>query len=113
MTGTFSISVVAKMNFTWSGGSSSDLQQAVERLFRQHVHFVDDIDLGARQDWPVAGVVDDLAYVVDAGMRGGVHLDHVDMARIDDRLAMHAEFRHMDGRLHHRRPVGARRQLHN
>ena len=26
------------------------LQQAVKRLFRQHMHFVDDIDLGARHD---------------------------------------------------------------
>ena len=58
------------------------LQQAVEGLLRQHVHFVDDVDLGARRHRPVARVLDDLAHVVDAGVRGGVHLDHVDVARI-------------------------------
>ena len=58
------------------------LQQAVEGLLREHVHFVDDVDLGARRDRAIARVLDDLAHVVDAGVRGGVHLDHVDMARI-------------------------------
>ena len=72
------------------------LQETVEGGLRQHVHFVDDIDLGAGGDRAVAGVLDDLAHVVDAGMRGGVHLDHVDMARLEDRLAMGAEFRHVD-----------------
>ena len=75
------------------------LQQAVEGGLREHVHFVDDIDLGARHHRAVARAFDDLANIVDAGVRGGVHLDHVDMARFDDRLAMHAEFVHVDGRL--------------
>ena len=72
------------------------LQQAVEGGLRKHVHFIDDVDLGARRDRAIARVLDDLAHVVDAGVRGGVHLDHVDMARIHDRLAMRAEFRHFD-----------------
>ena len=58
------------------------LQQAVEGGLGEHVHFVDDIDLDARHHRAVARALDDLANVVDAGVRGGVHLDHVDMARI-------------------------------
>ena len=38
------------------------------------------------------------ADVVDAGMRGGVHLQHVHVPRFHDRLAVEAEFRHRDGR---------------
>ena len=72
------------------------LQQAVEGGLRKHVHFIDDVDLGARRDRAIARVLDDLAHVVDAGVRGGVHLDDVDMARLHDRLAMRAEFRHFD-----------------
>ena len=75
------------------------LQQAVEGRLREHVDFVDDVDLGARRDRAIARVLDDLAHVVDAGVRGGVHLDDVDMARFDDRLAMLAQLRHVDARL--------------
>ncbi len=55
------------------------LQQRVERRGRQHVHFVEDVDLVARVDRRVAHRVVDLAHVVDAVVRGGVHLDHVDV----------------------------------
>ncbi len=44
-------------------------------------------------------LLDDLANVVDAGMRGGVHLDHVDMAAFHDRLAVFARHGKVDGRL--------------
>ena len=74
------------------------LQEAVESLLREHVHFVDDVDLGPGGDGAVARVLDDLAHVVDAGMRSRVHLDHVDMTRLHDRLAMDAEFGHVDAR---------------
>ena len=75
------------------------LQQSVEGLLRQHVHFVDDVDFGARRDRPVARVLDDLPHVVDAGVGGCVHLDHVDVARIHDRLAVHPELGHVDAGL--------------
>ena len=75
------------------------LQQAVEGGLGKHVHFVDDVDLGPRADRAVARVLDDLPHVVDAGMRGRVHLDDVDMARLHDRLAMDAELRHFDAGL--------------
>ena len=69
------------------------LQQAVEGGLREHVHFVDDIDLHARHDRAIARVVDDLAHVVDARVRGRVHLKHVGVAQLHDRLAMDAESR--------------------
>ena len=74
------------------------LQKTVEGLLREHVHFVDDVDLGARRNRAIARVLDDLAHVVDAGVGGRVHLDHVDMARFHDRLAVEAEFGHLDAR---------------
>jgi hypothetical protein len=73
------------------------LQQRIEGLLGQHVHFVDDVDLVAGVKRPVAHLLDDLAHVVDAGLGGGVHLDDVGVARLEDRLAMLAEFRHVDG----------------
>ena len=74
------------------------LEERVEGLLRQHVHFIDDVDLGAGRDRAIARILDDLAHVVDAGVRGCVHLDHIDMARVHDRLAVDAEFGHVDAR---------------
>ena len=87
------------------------LQQTVERGLREHVHFVDDVDFGPRHDRAVTGVVDDLADVVDARVRGGVHFEHVDMARVDDRLTVDAELLHMDRRLIDRGPRVSCRQF--
>ncbi len=67
------------------------LQQRVEGLLRQHVHFVDDVDLVARRDRSVAHALDQLAHVVDAGARRRVHLDHVDVAILGDRRAVGAD----------------------
>ena len=66
------------------------LQEGVERRRRQHVDFVDDVDLVAGAGRRVAHAVIDLADVVDAGMRGRVHLQHVHVPAFHDRLAMHA-----------------------
>ena len=49
VTGTLRISVVAKMNLTCGGGSSSVFSSALKAALRQHVHFVDDVDLVARR----------------------------------------------------------------
>ncbi|MNK42965.1 hypothetical protein D3C87_616570 [compost metagenome] len=75
------------------------LQKTVKRLRRQHVHFVDDIDLVARRNRAVTHLLDDLANIVDTRMGGGVHLDHVDMPAFHDRLAMFAGDPKVDGRL--------------
>src|SRR4051812_30291361 len=63
------------------------LEQRVESILRKHMNFVDDVDLVARADKGIADRVDDLANVLDAGMRGGVHFDHVDMPSFSDRPA--------------------------
>ena len=53
------------------------LQQGVEGLVRQHVHLVEHIDLVARLDGGVADAFDDVADAFDAGVAGGVHLNHI------------------------------------
>ncbi len=73
------------------------LQQAVEGGLREHVHFVDDVDLVAGDRRLVAHRLDDLADVVDAGVGGGVHLDDVDMAAFHDGGVVLAHLVHVDG----------------
>ena len=104
VTGTFRASVVAKMNFTCSGRLFQSLEQAVEGLLRQHMHLVDDVDLVARGVRLVVGAVDQVADVVDAGVGGRVHLDHVEMPALEDGAAMLALLNHVEGR----RAVGRR-----
>ena len=62
------------------------------------MHLVDDVDLGAGHHRAVAHALDQLADVVDAGVGRGVHLDDVDVAGLDDGLAVGAEARHADRR---------------
>ena len=82
------------------------LEQTIERLLGQHVHFVDDIDLVARRHRGVAHPLDDLAHIVDAGARRGVHLLHIDIAGFGNRNAGFAHAAGMDGRFRPL-PVGA------
>ena len=79
--GILSASVVQKMNFTCSGGSSSVLSSALNAWLRQHVHFVDDVDLEAGPAGADVDVAAELADFVDAAVAGAVDLDHVDVAR--------------------------------
>ena len=74
------------------------LQQAVEGLIGEHVHFIDDVDLVTRRNRAITHLFDDLANIVDTRMRGGVHFDHVDMAAFHDRLAMLARHGEIDCR---------------
>ncbi len=60
------------------------LQQRIERMPRQHVHFVDQIDLVAAACRHVLHVVEQLARVVDLGARRRVHLDQIDEAPLVD-----------------------------
>ena len=73
------------------------LQQGVERLLRQHMHLVHDIDLESRRAGGIAHPVDQLSDIVDAGARGGVHLHHVDMAVGGDGDAVIAGAARRDG----------------
>ena len=56
------------------------LQHGIERRLRQHVHFVDDVDLVAPDRRRVLRVVEHLAHVVDAGVRRRVELEQIDEA---------------------------------
>ena len=56
------------------------LQQRVEGVRREHVHFVDQVDLVAAARRRVLHVVEQLARVVDLGARGRVDLEQVDEA---------------------------------
>jgi hypothetical protein len=60
------------------------LQQSVEGVVGQHVHFVDDVHLVARRHRAVAHALDQLAHVVDTGVGGRVLLDHIDVAVLGD-----------------------------
>src|SRR6188472_4390110 len=55
------------------------LEQRIECLRGEHVHFVENIDLVARTDRSVADGIVDLAYVINTVVRGGIHFDDVDM----------------------------------
>ena len=73
-------------------------QQRVESGAGQHVHFVKDVDLVPRRYRCVADRVINLPHIVDAVMRGGIHLDDVKMAALHDCFAMDTQRRHIDGR---------------
>ena len=66
-------------------GLLDQLQQRVPGLRRELVGLVDDVDLVAALDRLQHGALADLADVVDAALRGGVHLDHVERAAVRDR----------------------------
>ena len=56
------------------------LQHRVEGVAREHVHFVDDVDLEAAGGRRVQRVLQQLAHVVDLGVGRGVELEQVDEA---------------------------------
>ena len=74
------------------------LQQRVEGVFGQHMHFVDNVDLVARGDSGIAHRLDNLAHVIDAGVARRVHLDHVDMPPLGNRGAGFADPARVDRR---------------
>ena len=74
------------------------LEQRVERRRRHHVHFVDDVDLEARRHRGIAHRLGHLAHAVDAVVRRGVDLDHVDMPPFGDRPARLAHPARIDRR---------------
>ncbi|MNZ86193.1 hypothetical protein D3C78_1050100 [compost metagenome] len=66
------------------------LEQGVERVRGQHVHFVDQVDLVAAAAGRVLHVVEQLAGVLDLGPAGGIHLDQVDETPLVDLPAYRA-----------------------
>ncbi|VWC31277.1 hypothetical protein BPS26883_06424 [Burkholderia pseudomultivorans] len=67
------------------------LQHRVERVVRQHVHFVDHVDLEARIDGRVHRALEQRSHFVDAAIARGVHLDVVDEAAFVDLAARAAD----------------------
>ena len=55
-------------------------QHRIEGVAREHVHFVDDVDLEAPAGRRVERVFQQLAHVVDLRIRGSVEFDQVDVA---------------------------------
>ncbi|MBV6417113.1 MAG: hypothetical protein CMLOHMNK_01750 [Steroidobacteraceae bacterium] len=60
------------------------LQQRIEGMLREHVHFIDEIHLAAAGRGRVLHVLEQLARVVDLGARRGIDLDQVDEAALVD-----------------------------
>lgn len=77
---TFSGSVVAKMNLTCAGGSSTSLEQGVEALGGDHVRLVQDEDLVTVPCRGEHGALTQVTGVVDPVVAGGVDLHHVQAA---------------------------------
>ena len=63
------------------------LQQGVPRRVGELMRLVEDVDLRAALDRLQHDAVADVADVVDAALRGGVHLDHVERGAVRDRHA--------------------------
>ena len=84
MIGIFSGSVVQKMNFTCSGGSSSVFSSALKAACGQHVDFVDDVDLVSTTTGANPNIGSQRSNFIDPTIAGTVDFDHVNIfARID------------------------------
>ena len=84
ITGTSALPVVAKINFTCAGGSSSVFRSALKAAGAQHVHLVDDVDLVARGERPVRAP-SMRSRMSPTVARGRVHLEDVHMPPLGDR----------------------------
>ena len=56
------------------------LEQRIERMGREHVYFIDQVDLEAAGRRRVLHIVEQLARIIDLGARGGIDLDQIDAA---------------------------------
>ena len=80
--------------FLWIGGGQQELdvgrrlfqglQQGVETVAGEHVHFVDEVDLEAPAGGCVLHVIQQLAGVLDLGPTGRIDLDQVDETSLVD-----------------------------
>jgi len=78
--GSFCGSVVASRNMACGGGSSKVFSKCVEAVVRQHMHFVNEINLVARARWRVLHVFQQLAGVFHLGFGGRIDLNQVNRA---------------------------------
>ena len=70
-----------KNEFHMGGGFFKRLQKRVERVFGQHVHFIDNIYLEARGYGCIANTFDNLADIINTGPARGIHFKHINMTR--------------------------------
>ena len=74
------------------------LQEGVERLPCEHVHFVDDVHLEPPAGRPHGDVLPQLSDLIDATIAGGVDLHHVDILPRRDRRTVVAGVAGLGGR---------------
>ncbi len=67
-----------EQEFHMPGRFFQRLEQGIEGIAREHVHFVDQKYFEAPARRPVLGTVDQIADIIHAGVRCGVNLDQVD-----------------------------------
>ena len=72
-------------------------EQSIEGIAGQHVDFIDDVDFVARRDRRITHSLNDLAHIINAGMGGRIHFDHIDMAPLGNRSARLAHAAWVDG----------------
>src|SRR5688572_21283917 len=65
-------------------------QKSIERIFRDLVHFVDDVDFEAAVRRLIANVLDDLADLIDTAVRGAVDFENIDRVALRDLPAVTA-----------------------
>ena len=72
------------------------LQQGIERVFRQHVHFVDDVNFIARGYGGIAHRLNNLTHIVNASVACGIHFDDVNVPPFGDSNARLAHSARVD-----------------
>src|SRR5262245_38225644 len=77
------------------------LQKRVERRWREHVHFVDQINFVAPLGRRVAHVLAELSHVFDTIVAGAVNLDHVEAVTAGDLTAVITYSTRSDRRARH------------
>ena len=64
------------------------LQERIEGRGRQHVDFVDDVDLVACGDGRITHPIEQIAHIGHTGPRGRIEFQHIGMPALHDSLAM-------------------------
>src|SRR3989344_311348 len=63
-------------------GFFEGFEERIERFFRHHVHFVDDVHLGRSDDRCELYLLLELPNVIDLAIRGGINLDEIDQGSL-------------------------------
>ena len=63
------------------------------------MHLIDDIDFVTGRNRTVPHLFNNLTNIINTGMRGSIHLDHIDMAAFHNRLTVFPQFGQMHTRL--------------